>query len=185
MLQARLISNLLNQGLKPYLTPNPLTTASSSPGSKSSKSTFASRSNSNNNGNTTNTNCRSINGSTLITPESNAPLSISLLNGDGLPLATVFNEDVVSSIHSHTDLKDQVHQMYPLIVRNAIGLNFDSTWRKVSLTDDICAMIALLETNRPGGLFLIIIYHTKMPDLIAKIKLDELQNALNKGLKGY
>lgn len=75
--------------------------------------------------------------------------------------------------------------MYPLIVRNAMGLDPMPSWCKVTLAGDVCAMIALLDTNRPGGLFLIVIYHTKMPDLIAKLKLDELRAALNQGLQGY
>ncbi|KAK6454300.1 uncharacterized protein RJT20DRAFT_130364 [Scheffersomyces xylosifermentans] len=187
MLQSKQISRLLSQGLSPI-------PSDSNNGTESQPSSSVTR--------------------------RSAPLSISLLSHEGIPLTTVLNRSVLSEtkvapdnlrIYSlqgykyltsaqqpqgeeqsqSTDLKNweviELDNGLKLIIKS---LNVESATtsdsQEVLVGEEVGDNVLVNNTSKQSNsLYVVLFYAKSFPDAVAKLKLDNIAQALNEGLKGY
>lgn len=121
--------------------------------------------------------------------ETSRPLAISLLASSGLPLATVTSTELETQL----DLSSDNVKIYSLL-----GVNYlrqqasddgqeavrvqSGQWTIVTLDKMLKLAIALI---RDDPMYVTILYDDNVLDAVAKLKLDNLCEALTKGLEGY
>lgn len=143
----------------------------------------------------------------------NSPLSISLLSSDGIALTTVVNSSLLKELNLSSDslkidaligynyLNQQLQQFWKTKSQKS-DINGEQQeqgnqreeqeeelvcWTVIELENDLKLIIQMLDTfsrNSPP-LYIILFYHKQFPDEIAKLKSDNLKQALNIGLQGY
>lgn len=121
--------------------------------------------------------------------ESSRPLAISLLASSGLPLATVTSTELETKLNLASD---------NVKIYSLLGVNYlrqqasdegaeaakvpSGQWTIVTLDSTLKLAIALI---RDDPMYVTILYDDNVEDAIAKLKLDNLCEALTKGLEGY
>ena len=135
---------------------------------------------------------------------SNSVVSLSLLSSDGIGLTTVSN----SQLLSHLDISNDNLKIYSLIGYNRLQQQLKAfysncpqpssdnippeidvneqtfaSWTIVKLENNLKVMIQKLSPS--SNLYVTIFYHNLFPDEFAKLKIDNLTDALNEGLTGY
>lgn len=115
---------------------------------------------------------------------STSPLSLLLLSPDGIPLTTVLNAILLTEL----GLTPDTLKIYSLVGFDQLNNDKDD-WGIVQLEGLIKMVIQRLSfdaiASQANQLYAVLFYEEQFPDAVAKLKLDNISAALNKGLKGY
>ncbi|ODV79470.1 uncharacterized protein CANTADRAFT_22205 [Suhomyces tanzawaensis NRRL Y-17324] len=130
-------------------------------------------------------NSHTLSSTTLAT----SPLSLSLLSPSGIPLTTVLNTILLTEI----GLSPDNLKIYSLVGFNHIQ---NDSWGLLEVEKGLKLVIRRLDiengdhkddttASEGNHLYVILFYNEQFPDAIAKLKLDNVSEILNAGLKGY
>lgn len=113
------------------------------------------------------------------------PLSIALLNFNGVPLSTV----------SCTNLEEKNLSLDNIRIYSIILLNYfksqreETDWSVLQLDEKLSIIIEKLNfkdiVNDEDNLYVIALYDKEVPDSIAKLKVDNICEVFNRDLKGF
>lgn len=121
-----------------------------------------------------------------------APIALSLLYHNGLPLSSVINPDIEKYNLTADNLK-----IYSLLAVNYFKSEENSNWTVIELDENTRVMIQKLGPSIEGkaindkepvqddSLYVVIFYDSTLQASIAKLKLDAVCKCLDEGLQGY
>lgn len=104
-----------------------------------------------------------------------SPVAVSLLSNTGAPLSTVLHQDAVSL--------DNIKIYLLLAFSNFVKLGDGTNWSALEIDSNLTIMIGKLGCEQEN-MYVVILYDRTMTHGLAKVKLDALVKALDKGLEG-
>lgn len=117
------------------------------------------------------------------TTNTSVPLAISLLSSAGLPLTTV------TSINSEETLASDNLKIYSLLAVSNFQQLKTKDWSLLEFEADVKAIIEQVHysesKDQESVLYVVIFYGTNFLDAVAKLKIDNINSALQQGLNGY